>query len=336
MEIDRFRQASERTVTTQLALARLEALFSPTIQLLISAAVFAALWGGGLKAVAKELTSGELVAFIQFMGMLAWPLTSLSWAFLLFRKGNLSLGRIDDLLRGPTEDPGEEGAPPAGTLEVRGLWCRGLCDVSFTVRPGERIAIVGPVGAGKSTLLDVLLGLLPTPRGSVFFGGKDLSELSLKARRRIFAGVPQDGFLFSGTLRENIGPGAEEGFRAACLDRDGLAEGLDTQVGERGGAVSGGQRQRIALARALVRHAPVLVLDEPFSALDVGTEAAIREALPAGTTILLATHQVWTAGWADRVLVLDEGRLVEAGSPAELVAREGLYAELVRGRPLEA
>jgi ATP-binding cassette subfamily B protein len=288
---------------------------------------------------------------------------ALGWVLAVSRRGLTAMQRIDEILRArPAVQDGPETAGPVrvvGDIEFRGLTfsyggyrdrrAPALTDVSFRIEPGSTVAIVGPTGAGKSTLGMLLTRLWDPPRGTVLIDGREIHTIPLADLRRAIGHVPQETFLFSRPLIENItftadGAGVAEVERVGRLA--GLAEdvaelpgGWHTVVGERGLTLSGGQRQRAALARALARDPRILILDDPFASVDAAKESEILEGLRAalaGRTVLLVTHRLRAALIADRVVVLDAGRVVEQGTHAELLERNGVYARLWRRRELAA
>ena len=249
------------------------------------------------------------------------------------------------------DGPFATGETGAGRIQVRrlsytypGASQPALRDVDLVIEPGDVVVVVGRTGSGKTTLLELLARLLKAPRGSIFLDGQDVVGLPLSAVRSRVAWAPQDAFLFSRTLEENVGlarpeaPRAEihEALSLACFeveDKAGFPDGLDTMLGERGITLSGGQRQRTTLARALVSRRPILLLDDTLSAVDTETETRILDALlknGAERTLVIATHRLACAARADRILVLDEGQLVETGTEAELLERKGIYAAMHR------
>ncbi|MBI3857673.1 MAG: ABC transporter ATP-binding protein [Planctomycetes bacterium] len=348
----RFASAEEEYVRQDLRRVRLEILFSGSVQMSIAVGVFVVLLFGGRQAIDGRLSPGQFISFLQYMGMMAWPLTGVAWAFLLFRKGELGLSRIRDILGLPMDERLSASAPPAnGAIEVRGLTyshpgsaAPAIRDLSFSLSPGQQVALMGPTGSGKSTLVDLLTRMIEPPPGTIFFGGQEITTLDLSEFRRRLAVAPQEAFLFSGTVGENIAIGSGDRVRiegAAAIAQvgdEGFSRALETVVGEKGSALSGGQRQRVALARAFSRGAPVLILDDACSALDGETEEKVFQQLArrAGNSILLfVTHRVRRASEADRILVLEAGALVEEGSHDELAAnKEGLYAGWVRAQAL--
>jgi len=271
----------------------------------------------------------------------------------IVQRGRASYARIQEIFEARPEVVDSKGEAPArveGALEVRDLSFlvgerKVLDGVTFAVPAGSSLAIVGRTGSGKSTLAALLPRLLPTPEGKVFLDGKDVCTLPLRSLRRAVGYAQQDAFLFSTTVARNIGYSLDDPDSDASLKRireaaseaqilaelDGLPEGFDTVVGERGVQLSGGQRQRVALARSFLGEPPVLLLDDPLSAVDARTEAAILEAIGRKAqrcTLLLITHRVAAAARCDQVLVLDQGRVAEQGTHDELLARGGLYAAL--------
>jgi ATP-binding cassette subfamily B multidrug efflux pump len=347
-EISAFLSAADAYVRKDLRRAGVEAGFAGSVQILIAISLFLTLWLGGREAVAGRITTGQFVTFLQYVGMMAWPLSGLAWAWVLYKKGQVSFERIRAVLDLPAldEESGEPCPTVGGNLEVRDLaFTRpgdsklALSGVSFSVRAGERVAVVGPTGSGKSTLLDLLSRQLEPPRGTLFLDGQDIALLKLRDLRRHISVAPQEAFLFSGTVRENIAVGSSAGDRigaAASIAQVGGVEfsnGLGTVVGERGASLSGGQRQRVALARALAKASPILVLDDATSALDEETEERVFRELAgcaAFATVLFATNRTRHARGADRILVLQGGRVAEQGSHADLMAANGWYASWSR------
>ena len=301
-----------------------------------------------------EITVGVLFAFLAYLGTMLWPVRQLGRILTDLGKTTIALGRIGEILdvaREAEPDPSHVALPArlSGALSVRDLRfshggdAHALNGVSFDVRPGETLAILGPSGSGKSTLMHVLLRLYDYTEGSVQLDGHELSTLPRGWARSQFGVVMQEPFLFSKTLRANLRLGRrdapdheiEEVARAACI-HDTITKfdhGYETLVGERGVTLSGGQRQRIAIARALLKEAPLLILDDALSAVDAETESMIVKALRArrgrATTLVIA-HRLATLAHADRVIVLEQGRVVQCGTHDELAATEGLYQRLWR------
>jgi len=355
-----FASANREYLGRSLALARTQASFAPLMGLIAGVGTLVLLWAGGKAVVDGRLSLGALVAFNGYLAYLTWPTIALGWTLSIVRRGLTSFERIDEIIRGAQVDPVAASPGPA-RQDGRPLSVRfadltfafegrapALRSVSFEVAAGETVAIVGPTGAGKSTLGLLLARLWEPPPGTVFVGERDVTELALADLRARLGYVPQEGFLFSRSLQDNVALGREEvdepRVRAAAATA-GVAEeierfpaGYATVVGERGLTLSGGQRQRVALARALVTAPPILVLDDAFASVDAAKEEEIAAGLRrfvAGRTVLLMTHRLRAAQVADRVIVLAEGRVVEAGRHAELLHAGGLYARLWRIQQLE-
>ena len=338
-------------------LIRLSALFQPILQALIGLTFVAVLGVGGNAVRLGTITLGQFVEFNLYLVRLIWPMIAVGWVANLVQRGAASMSRIEALFAEPPLPEivtvADEPAPrhgPAG-LELRDVTFSypraseaALSRITFSVRPGERLAVVGGVGCGKSTLLSLIPRLLEPAPGSVLLDGGDVRALPLVQLRREVALVPQGSFLFSASLRENIALAApsasDEQVLAAALaagleeDLKRLPEALDTVVGERGVTLSGGQRQRVAIARALLTKPRLLLLDDCLSAVDTQTERVILDGLPH-TTLIFATHRLAAAELCDKVCVLERGAVLEAGTPAELSARGGRYAHLLALQKLE-
>jgi len=337
-------QASARLIAVQAA-------FQPILQTLVGLAFVVVLGFGGAAVRSGRISLGQFVEMNLYLVRLIWPMIAVGWVTTLVQRGAASARRIEALFaETPLTEPASapfvsSAAGDPARLELRrlsftypGASRPALVDVNLEVSPGERVAIVGGVGSGKSTLLSLPPRLLEPPPGSVLLDGRDVCQLPLAALRGDVALVPQTAFLFSATLRDNIAlarpEASDEEVLAAALaaglgaDLERMPEGLNTVVGERGVTLSGGQRQRVSIARALLSRPRLLLLDDCLSAVDTATERAILAALPA-TTLLFATHRLAAAELCQRVVVLHEGRVVEAGSPQELARAGGRYAKLL-------
>ena len=342
-------------------LARTSALFQPLLTFFTSVGMLIVLWFGGVHVMRGDVSAGQFVAFIFYLAMLSWPMIALGWVINLFQRGAASMGRINRIMQ--TQPAITSPAQPRRLPEVRGeVEFRNvsfrypgterdvLSGVSFRVPAGKTVALVGPTGAGKSTVVALLTRRYDPTQGEVLIDGVPLDRLPLDQLRGAIGLVPQDAFVFSETIADNIALGLpaalpareriEEAARVARLD-EAIAlfpRGYDTRLGERGVNLSGGQRQRATLARAIARDPRILVLDDALSAVDTHTETEILQNLKrvlARRTSLIISHRVSAVMNADTILVLDDGRIVERGTHGDLLARGGLYATLLRRQLLE-
>jgi ATP-binding cassette subfamily B protein len=358
-ERERFEQANRAYLDASLALARLRGSFQPVIGAVASLGVVVCFWYGSSLLLrgpaAGGLSQGDFFAFWSAFARMTWPMISLGFVLSIVQRGRAGFARLKEVfdaapevLDGPGRAPSRvEGALRvehlAFSYEARAVARKVLDDVSFEVAAGQSLAIVGRTGSGKTTLAMLLARLLPTPAGTVQIDGVDVCELPLAAVRSCIGYAQQDAFLFSTTVARNIGfsfdepdtPDAQGRIREAAREAQvfeevlGLPDRFDTVVGERGVQLSGGQKQRVALARALAWEPKILVLDDPLSAVDTKTEGAILDAIERqaqARTVILVTHRIAAASRCDRIVVLDEGRIVEQGTHDELVRVGGIYA----------
>jgi ATP-binding cassette subfamily B protein len=358
-EIDAFRRLNLEFLGRSLLLARTQAVSWPLMGLISGTGTLIVLWLGGKAVVDGRITLGAFVAFNGYLAYLAWPTIALGWTLASVRRGLASMARINEILEAPAPDP---GAPPGtgtpesvqGAIGVTNLSFGyegrplALSGVSFRVPEGALVAVVGGTGSGKSTLGVLLCRLFDPPRGSMTIGGVDVLDIPLATLRRAVGYVPQEPFLFSRSIRDNLsfgdGHGGPEPLMAAARaagladEVDGFPEGWETVVGERGLTLSGGQRQRAALARALATAPAILILDDPFASVDPAKEAeilaAIRRARRHRTTLVM-THRLRAAQEADWIVALADGEVVEQGAHADLLAAGGLYSRLWRTQQLE-
>lgn len=343
-----FDAISGQCLARNLELARLRGLVMPIMALATGAGTLAVLYFGGRLVIGNQISLGQFVAFSGYLALLAWPTAVLGWILTLAQRGAASMARLNELLQSSPAVIEMPDARPISSLG-QGLEARGLSfsygdrqilhDICFTLVPGERVGITGPVGCGKSTLLRLIPRLLPLADGMLFVDGLDVNALELASLRRLIGYLPQETTLFSRSIAENVSYGGEGplalAVQRAGLDSDlqGFSAGLATVVGERGVTLSGGQRQRVALARALVREPELLLLDDPLASVDAGREDEILGALAEswqGKTVLMVSQRLSAFRDCRRILVLDEGRIVEQGPPDELLRLEGRYAELAR------
>ncbi|MDJ0521220.1 MAG: ABC transporter ATP-binding protein [Planctomycetota bacterium] len=362
VEESAFGQENEGLVRETLGLANFRALLTGSLYVLGGGANLVVLWYGGNQVISGELGLGYLATFMLYVGMLIWPMISVGWVVSALQRSAAAMERIDEIFDRPAEtsvatEPAVVPELTRGAIRVSNLTFQheasarpALEGVSFEIEAGSTCALVGPVGAGKSTLLSLLTREYEPPSGAIALDDVDITSIPLQRLRSAFAVVPQDAFLFSTTLHANLeyavdgeltAARAREVLRIAGLDEEltGFPKGLDTVVGERGLQLSGGQKQRTTVARALLREAPVLLLDDCLSAVDTQTEArildALREAMRRRTAIVVA-HRLSTVRDANLIVVLDAGRVVEMGTHADLVKAGGWYAETYAEQRLEA
>ncbi|MFZ4640576.1 MAG: ABC transporter ATP-binding protein [Nodosilinea sp.] len=357
-----FEDLNQDLLKANLALARTRSTLFPLLGGLASISLLVVLATGAGAIADGHLTVGDFVALLIYVERLVFPTALLGFTITAYQRGEVSIDRVQTILEADPKikDDLTALALPLervrGKIEARHLTYTypgnpvpALDGVSFTINPGERVAIVGPIGSGKSTLANALPRLLEVDRGQLWLDGTDVTQIRLHDLRQAIAYVPQDSFLFSTTINNNIRYGlplletADVHYAAKQAQIDGEIENFpqryETLVGERGITLSGGQRQRAALARALVIDAPILVLDDALSSVDNRTATAILDALSTGTrqkTVVFISHQMSAAATADRILVMDRGQIVQMGTHAELLATAGLYRQLWDQHHLEA
>lgn len=359
--VDRFARLNDEFRRQSVELARVRGRLMPLMKLASGVGTLVVLWYGGWRAIGGGLSIGDLVAFIGYLNLLAWPTMALGWMLSIVQRGRAALQRLEHIFAAVPSIADAPDATPLpvvrGRVEFRDVTFAYpsrdnghavLSGVSFTLEPGQKLGIVGRTGAGKSALVGLLPRLFDVSDGAVLLDGRDVRTLPLEQLRAAIGVVPQDPFLFSRRIRDNIAfalDAPDEALlqRAAAVagvagDIEAFPRGYDTVVGERGLTLSGGQKQRLTLARAIAAAPRVLVLDDALSSVDTRTEHAILHGLRevmAGCTSIVIAHRVSTVMDADHIAVLDEGRIVEFGDHAALLAHDGLYAELYRQQQLE-
>lgn len=356
-ESARFAKLNRDYIGDSLKLAKVSGLFMPALEFLIGLSFLLVLGVGGWRMLEGELTVGQFVMFNSFMGLLVWPMIAMGWVVNLTQRGLASLKRIRSFLdeRPSIDDPpaGAIRGRIAGAITLQGVSYQhdtgyALREVSLEVKPGETVAIVGPTGAGKSTLAKLIPRLADATAGQVLIDGQPVSQFALDSLRGQIAMVPQETFLFSATLGQNIAFGVPDAdhadvrkaaeFAGLGPDLESFPEGLDTKVGERGLTLSGGQKQRVAIARALLANPRILILDDALASVDNITEErilrALRDQMRSRTTLVIS-HRASTVREADRIVVLRHGQIAEQGTHEELLARRGYYADLCKRQQME-
>ncbi len=358
-EREKLSRVSQDYVKKNVSVTRIWGMFFPLLLFLSNLSMALVLYLGGRQTILQSISAGDLVAFMSYLGMLAWPMMALGWAINMIQRGASSMGRINRIL---TEVPEIFDSPKAtvtgplkGRIEIRGLTLSSgngdrpiLENIHLDILQGEKVVIVGRTGSGKSVLCHLLVRMMEPPEGAIFFDGNEIHRIPLHVLRGEIGYVPQDTFLFSDTIRENIVFGkpdatqkeVEEAARLAQIYDEvmGFPAGLNTVIGEKGITLSGGQRQRIAIARAILMNTPIFILDDGLSSVDVQTEERILEGLEEflrGKTAILITHRIAPLRKADRIIVLEKGRVAEMGDHSTLLSKGGIYAKLYWEREME-
>jgi len=362
-EIAQFETANKEYIARSLKLVRLMGMLWPTLQLMLGTAIVLVLWLGGREVLLHRMSIGDFVAFTTYMVQLTWPVIALGWVINIFQRGTASAARIAEILNEkPQIDDRHallrpDGQPAYPTIRGEIEFCNlnfsydgkpVLHDINLRIPAGTSLAIVGPTGSGKTTLVNLIPRIQDAEPGAVLIDGHPLREFALERLRRSIGFVPQETFLFSDSIRENIAFGNEDAKDAeiyAAADAANIAKDIEsfpeqyrTVVGERGITLSGGQKQRTAIARAIVRNPSILILDDALSSVDTQTEDKIlnhlRDVMQGRTTIFIS-HRVSTVRNADRIAVLHSGRIVELGTHEELIALNGYYTDLYNKQLLE-
>lgn len=354
-----FESQSANVVSRNIAVAKVDSLYDPTISVIVAVCFLLSIGFGAKFVIQGELSLGELISFTTYLGLLVWPMLAFGWLFNILERGRASYERILSLLAEKSdlyEKPDALDIVPSGNIEFRlnsftypGEDSPVLKDIYFRVKRGETVGIVGRTGSGKTTLLKLLLREFDAEDGEILFGGRSIKDYKLGKLREAFGYVPQDHFLFSATIRENItfsSPGIEhekayEAAKAANIHDDIMQfpDKYETMTGERGVSLSGGQKQRVSIARALLLDPEVLVLDDALSAVDAKTEEGILRVLREkrqNKTTIITSHRLSSIAHANLILVLAGGTIAERGTHDELIELGGLYKDMFERQQLEA
>ncbi|ELI1841535.1 ATP-binding cassette domain-containing protein [Vibrio fluvialis] len=356
IEADKFERIAEQSAQSTYKVQRSEALFDPIIQLSLGAALLIALLMGGWQISSGNLTVGQLTSFTLYLSELIWPMYAFGWLMNILQRGNAAIGRLEELLNLPDSINDQGTTEPAGyALAIEHVSFHypetgqpSLSNISLQLGENRVLGIAGATGAGKSTLLHLLMRYWEAEeQGSIEVSGIPIQSIPLPALRNLYAYVPQDAFLFSMSIMENIRIGRSEASdeevhqaaKLAAIHDDILQfpEGYQTLVGERGVTLSGGQRQRISIARALISQAPILVLDDALSAVDIKTEKVIIEHLQQRReqTLIVVSHRLSAIERADEIVVLAHGEMIEKGTHRELIRQDGWYARMAAYQQME-
>ncbi|EKO5123859.1 ATP-binding cassette domain-containing protein [Vibrio fluvialis] len=355
IEAGKFERIAEQSAQSIYKVQRSEALFDPIIQLSLGAALLIALLMGGWQISSGNLTVGQLTSFTLYLSELIWPMYAFGWLMNILQRGNAAIGRLEELLNLPDSINDQGSIEPAGyALAIEHVSFHypetgqpSLSNISLQVGENRVLGIAGATGAGKSTLLHLLMRYWEAEQGSIEVSGIPIQSIPLPALRNLYAYVPQDAFLFSMSIMENIRIGrsqasdedVHQAAKLAAIHDDILQfpEGYQTLVGERGVTLSGGQRQRISIARALISQAPILVLDDALSAVDIKTEKVIIEHLQQRReqTLIVVSHRLSAIERADEIVVLAHGEMIEKGTHRELIRQDGWYARMAAYQQME-
>ncbi len=355
-----FESENEKYLRENMKLVKLDGFLEPAIDFLIYASLFILILYGGSLVIKNRISLGTLVAFSQYIGTLAWPMMAIGFTISLLQRARASLGRINEVL---SAIPEVRDVKPItvgklkGEIKIKNLTFRYpdanysiLKNITLDINPGELLGITGPTGSGKTTLIELIIRVYNPPEGTIFFSGYDIMKIPLKTLRGNIAYVPQEPFLFSDTIKENLTLGKKnatlneinEALRIAAIKKtvDSLPNGLETVVGEKGITLSGGERQRIAIARAVLTKRPVMLFDDPLSAVDTDTEKEIIKNLKKylkenKITAVINSQRISALSVADKVAVISRGRVIENGTPGQLFEEKGYYYHLYRKQILE-
>jgi ATP-binding cassette subfamily B multidrug efflux pump len=350
---------SQDYIQKNLNVTKVWGMFFPIILFFSNLSMAIVLYLGGKLTIFQSISTGDFVAFMSYLGLLAWPMMALGWAINVIQRGGASMERLNRIFEETPEifDSSDviQSGPLKGRIEMRGLtYSPGnggnplLQDIHLTVKEGERMVIVGRTGSGKTIFCNLMARILEPPKGQLFLDGIEIHKIPLEVLRKSVGYVPQDTFLFSDTIRENIALGKldatdeeiEEAARLAQIYDEIMefSEGTNTVIGEKGITLSGGQRQRIAIARAILMNPPIFILDDALSSVDIQTEERILGGLEKflrGKTSILITHRIAPLRRANRIIVLEEGKVAEVGDHNSLLSKGGIYTELYWQRQLE-
>jgi ATP-binding cassette subfamily B protein len=357
--VDAFEKVNKNTFNKNIKLIKLQALMHPYMNMIAGLALTVAIGYGGYITIYGKITLGEFTAFIQYLGMLVWPMVAIGMTINMFTMGSASLERIENILNEPVEIKDSETAIQInsfdGSIEVKNLNFKYpdsnkyvLNDINFRVEKGQTLGIIGRTGSGKTTLVNLLLRIFDPNDSTIFLGGYNILDIPLNILRSNIGYVPQDNFLFSDTISNNIDFGTRKGEQDKIIEAAKAAsvhenivefkQGYETFIGERGVSLSGGQKQRISIARALIKNPEILILDDSVSAVDTDTEERIlthlKENRKNKTNVIIA-HRISTIQDSNLIIVLDEGRIVESGNHHELLQNKGLYSSIYEKQLLE-